>query len=632
MAGHRAAAVSAEQAAPLPGLPAPGPVADALRGTAFAAELERLAGRVMEHRFPLLGVEIDAGPEIHWRRDYLHSRESDPAYFRLLPYLDFSRVGDHKVIWELNRHQHLVLLAQAFVITGREEFLEEIERQWRSWIEANPFQRGINWASALEVAFRALSWIWIYHLVGGKMEAGWRSRFLTELYRHGLHLEHNLSVYFSPNTHLLGEAVALHALGVLFPSFPRARRWERMGGDVVRQQLERQILADGAHFERSSYYHVYALDFFLFHYIVADRPAAFRPVLERMAEYLGALLGPARDLPLIGDDDGGRLFHPYGEHTQFGRATLATCGVLFDRWEWLGDAGDLYPQAAWWLGVTKALLAPKEPAVSRLFPEAGTAIMTAGELWIASDAGGFGPFRAGHSHSDALSVIARLGGRELLIDSGTYTYIADPEWRNWFRGSAAHNTIRVDGQNQATPLGPFAWDGRPRVEVREWRTSPECDFLDASCRPSSGDWTHRRRIFFVKPDVLWILDEVEGQGEHFIEQFWHCGQEVAAVSPRCFRIGGDAILALGGDAAAQSGGEHGWRSRALGQKEPSPVIVAARKAALPAVFATALVVAAEPLALDLQKDGAGVRMRLSDGRAVYFAAIGLPNSETRPSE
>src|SRR4029077_19244415 len=132
-------------------------------------------------------------------------------YFRLIPYLDFARAGDHKIIWELNRHQHLTTLAQACLLSGRDEYFDEIIRQWESWVIANPYQRGINWASALEVAFRALSWIWVYHLVGPQMEADFRRRFLNELYRHGLHIERNLSFYFSPNTHLLGEAVALHA-------------------------------------------------------------------------------------------------------------------------------------------------------------------------------------------------------------------------------------------------------------------------------------------------------------------------------------------------------------------------------------------------------------------------------------
>src|SRR5262249_10879971 len=101
---------------PLLVLPDPEGVAAQLRGTSFAGEIERLGGDILEHRFPLLGIVIETGPKIDWRRDYVNGISSDAAYFRRIPYLNFDRVGDHKVIWELNRHQHLVLLAQAFLL------------------------------------------------------------------------------------------------------------------------------------------------------------------------------------------------------------------------------------------------------------------------------------------------------------------------------------------------------------------------------------------------------------------------------------------------------------------------------------------------------------------------------------
>ena len=207
---------------PLSGLPDPRVTATAIQNCTYAAayraSVESLGEELLEHRFRLLGLEpTDLGNPIRWRRDFVHGRESGTGYFRRIPYLDFHQVGDHKVVWELNRHQHLVLLAQAFLITGRRDFLEEIPRQLEHWIQENPVQRGINWASALEVGFRALSWIWVLHLVGEHFEAGFLRRWMQALYHHGVHLECNLSFYFSPNTHLLGEAVALHALGRLLP-------------------------------------------------------------------------------------------------------------------------------------------------------------------------------------------------------------------------------------------------------------------------------------------------------------------------------------------------------------------------------------------------------------------------------
>ena len=493
-----------------------------------------IAEKIMQHRFPMLGIEIETGQQIDWRRDYVHGITTEPKYFRLIPYLDFQRVGDHKMVWELNRHQHLVVLAHAFE-------KDEIVSQLQSWFAANPFMRGINWTSALEVAFRALSWAWVYSLIGHAMPQAFRRRFLDGIYQHGCYLENNLSVYFSPNTHLLGEAVALHALGVLFPAFPKSDRWRARGGNLVRAALEQQVREDGSHFEQSTYYHVYALDFFLRHQSLGG--ALPQEKLARMADYLAAIMGPRRVLPFLGDDDGGRLFHPYGDRDKFGRATLTS---------------------------------PSPPFVSRLFPDAGIAILIDDDLQIIADFGSFGEGSGGHSHSDTLSIVAFLGDEEILIDPGTYTYIAEPKMRDWFRGSSAHNTIRVDGLDQATPAGPFRWRDPPVCEARS--------LYEGICRYRGI--THRRTLA-LDNHRLTIDDHVDGPpGDHLIEQFWHPGEAMVQLSPHAFRIGTRVQLEI--DPALEITTEDGWRSRALGEKSPSPYLRAHKHCVLPASFKTAL--------------------------------------------
>ncbi len=515
----------AEISAPFPD---PGAAVQTLRGTATADAIVAWAGQIVQHRFPLLGLEIETGPEIHWRRDYVSGKETGTAYFRRIPYLDAARAGDHKIIWELNRHQHLVLLAQAYLLTNRADFLDEIERQLESWFQANPFQRGINWTSALEVAFRALSWMWVDHLVGARMKAESRHRLREGLYRHGLHLDANLSVYFSPNTHLLGEAVALHALGMMFHD----AAWERRGAGVVAEEMDRQVRADGSHFEQSTYYHVYALDMFLFHAILARPAESYRNKLGLMAEYLDALMGPARSLPSMGDDDGGRFFHPFGPRDRFGRASLAACGCFLGRPEWVGAEEDLHEYATWWLG-PQTYLAASRTAASRRFADSGLVVIQSGDVHCIVDTGSFGPFRAGHSHADALSIVARKGDRELLIDPGTFTY-SDAHWRDLFRGTAAHNTVRLNGRDQADPAGSFGWVNLPEVTLRQWSE----DFVDAECR--NRGVIHRRRIRCVKPELLFILDEISGDQNNDdsvdAEQFWHPGGPVRMITPSCFQI------------------------------------------------------------------------------------------------
>ncbi len=600
----RRPSIQVEQPVPLARLPDPAKVSQNLRETPFAAELEQLANQIMQHRFPIFGATVEAGEQIDWRRDYVNGISSQVCYFRRVPYLDFSRTGDHKIVWELNRHQHLVVLAQAFRLTGRPEYLGEIWRQFESWWAGNPYMRGINWASALEVAFRALSWIWIYHLAGDRMDDAFRRRFLSHLYRHGLYLAHNLSIYFSPNTHLLGEAVALHALGTLFPVFPRSKQWARRGAEIVARQIEFQVREDGSHFEQSAYYHVYALDLFLFHQILASPGAQYRQKLKRMADYLEALLGGSRVLPSLGDDDGGRLFHPYGRRDRFGRATLATCAALLGE-SWACDPENLYEQAAWWLpGVLPTRpnrqLAPR----SRLFTSSGLATLIAGPIEVLVDAGPFGAASGGHSHSDTLSLIVRLAEEEILIDPGTYTYVTDPKLRDWFRGSAAHNILRIDGKDQAKPRGPFRWEQKPDVEVLRWGSTPQHDFLDALCRYAG--FIHRRRVLLGKPDLVFIWDRIDGlPGEHLIEQFWHCGAPVKTLAPGCLQIGNVSRLVL--PAAEQYeicvDGEHGWRSRVYGERTPEPVIRVWRKAGLPAWLGTVIDFSGSPEQPSLRLEG-----------------------------
>src|SRR5579864_6790897 len=124
------------------------------------------ADEICRHRFRLLGYQgLDYGTEIDWHLDAVHGLRSPLIPWFKIDFLNFAEVGDHKVTWELSRHQHLVTLAKAWLLTGREAYAQESLAQWYSWQRANPYPLGVNWASSLEVAFRSLSWIWLLHLL-----------------------------------------------------------------------------------------------------------------------------------------------------------------------------------------------------------------------------------------------------------------------------------------------------------------------------------------------------------------------------------------------------------------------------------------------------------------------------------
>lgn len=580
-------------AAMRPMLPAAADVVQALRGSAFEDQITAIANQILEHRIPIFGGILEPGPAIRWRKDYASAIETGAGYFRFIPYLDPDRAGDHKNIWEPNRHQHLVALAQAGLFSRKEEYWKEISSQLDSWFIQNPYGCGINWTSALEVAFRSLSWIWLLHLGHGALNAETKKKLSQGLFQHAVHLENNLSVYFAPNTHLLGEAVALHAIGILFPDWAESKRWVELGGRVVLEEMDKQVHPDGAHIEQSTYYHVYALDMFLFHMVMRESNP-YDAKLAKMAAYLESILGPARSLTCFGDDDGGRFFHPFGRGDQFGMASLATSAHLL-KMNFPHRYEDILEQAAWWLG-PKTLIKPKAfgPRGSRLFRDAGIASLVAGNTHVLMDAGPFGPWTGGHSHADALSITLRHGSEELLVDSGTFTYVGDAAERNYFRGTGAHNTIRIDHLDQATLGGPFSWGDRPEVKILNFESTSLEDFVEGECLYRG--FRHRRRLLFRKPEGLILVcdlvhDQNDGasRGEHDVEQIWQTGETLKLLQPGVFQIGKMATLILPGSTHLTNG----WRSRTFGTKEKIPMVHQIRRSTLPVVLPAAISLSGE---------------------------------------
>ncbi len=508
---------------PLP-LPDPRTFAADLRDTPYAAQLRTFVEAILHNEFPVFGETLTVGPEIDWRRDYRHGIATPIRWFRRIPFLDFAISGDHKYIWEINRHQHLIALAQSWVLSGDRRAVDRIEGDLNSWHLQNPFIRSVNWASALEIAFRSLSWMWVLQLCGDALSGQTRALLGTGLLQHGVAISHNLSTYFAPNTHILGEAVALHALGVVLGR----EGWVRQGAAIVNHELSAQVEADGFHFERSTYYHVYALDMFLFHYLLAGRPATYQLTLVRMARLLESLLNSERAIPIIGDDDGGRFFHPLGERNRFANATLATCAALFPDAGLSACESDLATQAVWWLGPTSLNEHPLTDT-SQHWEPGGLTVFRRGSARVTFDCGEFSRGGAGHSHSDSLSITLSVDGQEILTDPGTYTYVSDPQARDWFRGTGSHSTIRLDGRDQADPVHPFRWINKPevsRIASGQWEATGRCTYRG---------WTHERSVNWSHAHLLLIHDRVSGSP--IIEQIWHSALPITALGGGRFSLG-----------------------------------------------------------------------------------------------
>jgi hypothetical protein len=581
-----------------------------------AERIVQQAEKICQHRFDLLGYEdLDYGQVIDWHLDLVHGKRAPQKLFYKVRYLDFDEVGDSKITWELNRHQHLVTLAKAYRLTGNPRFVDEMLRQWRQWQADNPYPIGINWASSLEVAFRSLSWLWSYHLLeGARGLPDFRDEWLRGLARHGRHIERYLSTYFSPNTHLLGEGVGLFFLGVLCPELAGAARWKSLGWEIIVRESERQVQADGFHFEQSTYYHVYALDFFLHAAVLASIngisiPNSLDHALEKMLTALW-LLGRCGSPPRFGDDDGGRLFDPRRNRSEHLLDPLATGAILFLHGDLKYAATDLREETIWLLGAEGVrrwdeLESIPPPMDSIAIENSGFYMLTAAKppAQLVLDAGPMGTQSGGHGHADALSIclqsVCPQNQVGLLIDPGTCEYVDNSGDRELFRGTAMHNTLRVDGANQAETAGPFAWKRLTQTKVEQWIQGPGFDVVVAShdgYQRLAQPVTHRRWVVSLKNGLSLVRDVVEGLGRHRLDISWHLGQEMQLVEQNVFRVKGAslglALVPVQGHGWAEEVRKEAW-SPVYGQKAPMTVLNFGTTADVPAEFAIMLIVLEE---------------------------------------
>ena len=511
------------------------------------------ADRILAGEYDLLGygglrfpsMSPSATGDIDWHLDPVHERRAPRTFWSTVPYLQ-PACGDHKIIWELNRHQHWLTLGRAFWLTGDARYRDRFVAELTSWIDANPPLVGINWASMLELALRSISWLWALCLFVEDPErteregheadrAPWVVDLLLGLDRQLTHIEHNLSYYFSPNTHLSGEALALYVSGLTLPELSASARRADVGRRLLLAEIDRQIASDGGHRERSTHYHRYTLDFYLLALIVArihrDPAAAeFERAVSRLGFAARLLADDRGRMPHIGDDDGGALLPMTGRAPDDLRDSLAVAAALVHRPDL--SAGRVPEEALWLLGHER-LAEPHapSPASSDAAPPAGSssgALVETGYYVSRSntfdhlviDGGLHGYQNGGHAHADALSLTFSVGGVPLLIDPGTACYTIDRVLRDRFRSTALHNTLTIDDRPQSVSNGPFHWSHTANSRVRRWRTNEAFDYFDGA-HDGYQPTTHRRRVLALHGDLLIVADLVDGSGVHTAAMHWH---------------------------------------------------------------------------------------------------------------
>ncbi|MBN9308269.1 heparinase II/III-family protein [Devosia sp.] len=468
---------------PLPGL------CQRVLAAATAGDREQVrqaAEGVLAGRFEALGVDWpprqpdDLFPPEFWRLDPVTGGLWPGAerYCFDIPYRHERALGDVKYVWEANRLQFLQPLAAHALLANDGRSLAAIEAAIASWHAANPPFRGLGWNSGIELALRAISLLVVVTLVGDRLSAACRTQVGSILHASAVWLRRYPSRFSSANNHRVAELAGEFLIGLAMPGLPFARTMATRARRELGDETARQILADGVPAEQSPTYGAFTAEFVLLCASVARSggepfPALVGERLDAFARFIGWIQLDDGTVPAIGDDDDGRVL-TLGEVEPAYPGSVANAISVY--------AGQGAPTAVApdfrGLLLGRSVTRARAPQGQRLFASGGYSVVNrqvAGRrIGLVFDHAPLGYLSiAAHGHADALSITLAVDGQPVLVDPGTYLYHSGGAWRDWFRGTAAHNTLAVAGADQSIIAGAFNWSHKARARlVHEERGEP----------------------------------------------------------------------------------------------------------------------------------------------------------------
>ncbi|MEJ2454900.1 MAG: alginate lyase family protein [Candidatus Thiodiazotropha sp.] len=574
---------------------------------AWRVSLTAAADKIAEGRLSFFDLEDRfLGDPITWNYDHAAGKPTPTLPIQSVDYRDFEQSGDCKLVWEPNRHHHLLVLARAYRVTGERRYAEALVRQLDSWMEQNPFGYGMNWRSPLELGVRLINWVWAIDLIrdSGAMDAAFYARLRRNAFLHCWETARKFSKGSSANNHLVGEAAGVYVGASYFTSFEQSKAWRKEAKAILCREIQAQTYSDGCIREHGLGYQFFVLQFYIVSGLVGrwtgdPFPDEYWQRIERMIEFVAVLEEGGEELPMFGDRDDGYVLD-LGDRPEQVPPLLSLAALLFGRGDFKARAGTLSQTAYWLLGPSamddyaRLESAPAKTAAleSMSFPESGYHLLQSGRvgegaisLFFDCAELGYGAIAA-HGHADALSVALRLDRRDVLVDPGTFDYFTYPEWRQYFRKTCSHNTLVIDDQDQSELQGAFLWGRRAQSRLETWRVDGDESVISGSHDGYTRlpDPVLHRRTVCLRGEVgeIEILDEIDCRQSHRVSLNFQFSEycKLEAVGDNTYRVRVDGLerslsfhCPEGLEATIYVGSESpkaGWVSRGYHRKTPAP--------------------------------------------------------------
>jgi len=472
---------------------------------------------------------------IDWHKD-IFSNQSFPKIFSKRINILSNPSLSAKAVWEINRLQFLMKIAIDYNRTKDDAHLCLFIKILESWISDNPYLKGINWYSNIEVNLRLINWFLCWEvldadrlMVENKIFKEFAEKdWIPSIYSHCIYSYQNPSKYSSANNHLISEYSGLFIASSKW-KFQESEKWKQYSKKGLEEEIVKQHSQNGINKEEAAEYIQFITDFFLIAFVVGEKTKnpfslKYKSYLHNIFNYIFNFLDSKGNFPPYGDEDDGKCFIvDFDERFNNFKSLLTSGTIIFQdpRLKTKSDGFDLKNKLLFGESGRNAFESVPSVSIkekSEFYKEEGHFFFRGekndDEIYLHFDAAPLGFLSiAAHGHADALSFILHVGGQPFFIDSGTYTYHTEPLWRNYFMGTLAHNTIRINKLNQATIAGPTLWLKHYHTKVLKTESNEEYDLVRAQHNGYENiGITHVREIIFEKKNrVVKILDNIDSE-------------------------------------------------------------------------------------------------------------------------
>lgn len=561
------------------------------------------ADKLLKHNYQLFAVEhIDLGDEIDFNLELKNNIKTPLEFAPWMDYRNVSLYGDYKYYWELSRLQHLVTLAKSYHLTGDIKYASEVESQLLVFDKQNPYLQGVNWIMPMETAIRLVSLVWIVAFLRDYLEnkqdvCGLLERLILS---HVDYTAANYAAYSSANNHLIGEAAGVFIAALCFSDLKGMESHRKKAYDILCREIDLQHHKDGVNKEQAVHYQEFSINFFLYSGLLGrgngiEFPESYWDILEKSIDFVCSISDGDCHVPHIGDgDDGKVLVLDASDHNETA-SLFSLASVLYGRGDFKAMGAGFDETSLWLLGSGaekkfNEITSPSEGPGSKSFPEGGYYILKddKSKTRLIFDCGplGFGSISA-HGHADALSFILSFKHKDILIDPGTYIYMVSEEYRNYFRSTAAHNVLEIDGCDQSEMSGAFLWKHKAKACLTDWSEGDDKVKVSGwhdGYEVLNDPVVHRRSIEMDKKQKKVIVkDHVESGGSHTAVMRFHLSEacSLEQIENNVWRITNeDVVVTLTVDSKLRSkvlrgstGPLCGWASKGYDLKHEINTIV-----------------------------------------------------------